>query len=195
MSEHWIINDAYFGKIKDVPISGEAIKHFINDVVYKHPNWTILLQNLSDIYVLVASFGAQTYLKDGEKSWKEIMKKHEYDILGKNGVFIVSYMMVKENNQNNHYIQLFDTIIRNNNLGRVMIQKYEREYDYNVKLVPQEIIKSSAQYWAKVLSLYYEDLDTGEEGIDKESIEEYIKDNELDSNDLRWKHLYDLCDK
>lgn len=30
--------------------------------------------------------------------------------------------------------------------------------------------------------------------MDEEDIEEYIKDNELDSNDLRWKHLYDLCD-
>ena len=182
MSKHWIINDSYFGKIKDLTFLGESIKHFINDVVYKHPNWDILLRNLSDIYVLVASFANQKLLKDGEKSWKEIMKKDEYDILEKNNNFVVSYMLVKEENQNTHYIELFDTIIRNNNLGRVMINKYERD-KYNVNLVPQYIIPSSAKYWGKVLGLY-----------NKEDIEEYIKYSELDSNDLRWKHLYDLCD-
>lgn len=144
MTEHYIINDAYFGKIKDLPIRVECIEHFISDVVCKNPNKNILLPNLSDIYVLVASFDAQSLLRDGEKSWKEIMKKNEYDIFEKNSHFIVSYMLVIEKNKNTHYIDLFDTIIRNNNLGRVMIEKYEREYQVN--LVPQEIIKSSAKY-------------------------------------------------
>ncbi len=51
MSEDWIINDAYFGKIKNVSISGEAVKQFINNVVYKQPNWDILLGNLLEIYM------------------------------------------------------------------------------------------------------------------------------------------------
>ena len=53
---------------------------------------------------------------------------------------------------------------------------------------------SSAEYWAKVLCFYYQDYDTGKKGIDKEDIEEYIKEYKLNSNDLSWKHLYDLCD-
>ena len=40
-----------------------------------HPNWDILLQNLSDIYVLVASFGAQRLLKDGEKKKYSLVYK------------------------------------------------------------------------------------------------------------------------
>ena len=83
------------------------------------------IENLSDIYILVASFDAQKLLRDGEKTWKEIMKKDGYDIFEKNRYFVVSYMIVKEKDQNNHYIELFDTI-RNNNLGRVMIEKYEK---------------------------------------------------------------------
>ena len=186
MSKDWIINDAYFGKIKDLPIMGETIKQFLDDVVYKHLNWSILLQNFSDIYVLVASFHAQRYCKDGEKTWGQIMKKEEYDILKKNEKFVVAYMMVKEKDKNNHYIELFDTIIRNNNLGCVMIEKYETKYEVN--LVPQKIIESSAKYWAKVLRLYDDNLD-----IYKNVIEEYIKDSELDLNDLDWEHLYNLC--
>ena len=132
MSKDWIINDAYFGKIKDLPIMGETIKQFLHYVVYQHHNWSILLQNLSDIYVLVASLGAQRLLKGNEKSWKEIMKKDEYDILEKNRYFVVAYMLVNEKHQNNHYIDLFDTIIRNNNLGCVMIEKYQEKYEYMV---------------------------------------------------------------
>ena len=193
MSKDWIINDAYFGKIKDLPIMGETIKQFLDDVVYKHPNWSILLQNLSDIHVLVASFDAQSCLKDGEKTWEQIMKKDEYDILEKNRYFVVAYMLVNEKHQNNHYIDLFDTIIRNNNLGCVMIENYEEKYGYMVNLVPQKIIQSSAKYWAKVLDFYCEDLDTGKKYIDKNLIEEYIELCELDSNDLDWEHLYNLC--
>jgi hypothetical protein len=50
MSKDWIINDAYFGKIKDVCISEQAINQFIKDVVYNHPNSYILLKILSDMY-------------------------------------------------------------------------------------------------------------------------------------------------
>ncbi len=193
MSKHWIINDAYFGKIKDLPVMGYAIKHFIDNVVYTHPNWDILLQNLSEIYVLIGSFDAQKYLKDGEKNWKEIMKKDEYDILKKNHNLVISYMLVKEENQYTHYIEIFDTIIRNNNLGRVMIDKYEKLNNYNVSLVPRQIIQSSAKYWGKMLHLYKEDINTGKLCMYTEDIEEYIKDHELNSNHLRWKHLYNLC--
>lgn len=150
------------------------------------------MKNLSDIYVLAASFDAQKLLTAGEKTWKKIMEENEYDILEKNRCFVVSYMTVIEKDKNNHYIYLFDTIIRNNNLGRVMIQKYKTKYQIN--LVPQEIILSSAEYWAKVLCFYYENYDTGKKGINKEKIEEYIKEYKLNSNDLSWNHLYDLCD-
>lgn len=112
------------------------------------------------------------------------MKKYEYDILEKNRSFVVAYMLVNEKYQKNHYIDLFDTIIRNNNLGCVMIEKYEKNYGYMVNLVPQTIIQSSAKYWAKMLDFYYEDLDTGKKYIDKNLIEEYIEVSELDLNDL-----------
>ena len=179
MSSHFIINDTYFGKIKEVPISGETIKHFIDDVLYKHPNWHILLKNLSDIYVLVASLSAQKLLKDSDITWKDIMKKQDYEILEKNNYFIIGYMLITEKNQNVHYIDLFDTIIRNYNLGYVMIQKYEKNYD--VVLVPQEIIHTSARYWAKIFDLN-----------DEKDIEEFIEAYELESNDLSWEYLYEL---
>lgn len=188
MTTEWIIKDADFGRIKDVYIDGDTIKQFIVDVVYKHPNWNILLQNLSDIYVLVASFGSQTYLKNGEKSWKEIMNNEQYDMLKKNSTLVIGYMLVKEKYENIHYIDLFDTVVRNNNLGFHMINKYEKERDYNVKLIPQEIIQTSAKYWAKMLHVM-DDVGI----VQKSLIDEFIEDTNINSKDISWEYLYELC--
>ena len=65
--DYKVIKGAGFRQIKDChQIKGETIKQFIDDVVYKHPCWmSILLQNLSDIYVLVANLYDECDLKDG----------------------------------------------------------------------------------------------------------------------------------
>lgn len=194
MSKHWIINDAYFGQIRDVGdgfMKTETIYQFIDYIRKKSLNPNILTRNLSDIYVLVASLGAQSFLRKDEKTWKDIMNKRQYAMLEKNGHFIVSYMLVSKKDQRNHYIERFDTFVRNHNLGYVMIEKYEKEYEVN--LVPQEIIQSSAEYWAKILGLLWADSSTGEKFIDCKYIEEYIKNYKLDENDLCWEHLYALC--
>jgi len=229
MSTEWVINDAIFAKIKDLPYSpGEAIKQFVDNVIYKHPNWQILLCNLSDIYVLQALFGSEQYVRKDEKGWKEIMciaeelqktlpktiaelqktlpkyinnqsiptdildiiaefipNYESYNMLKKNRSYIVGYMLVTEKDENCHYIELFDTIIRKNNIGLVMIEKYKEMHNYPT-LVPQIIVPDEAKYWAKVLNLPYP--------YQKNAIDEFIHDNDLDWNDLAWEHLYKLCD-
>lgn len=198
MTRDWIINDAYFSKIKDSPISGDALKHFIDTVINKHPNYTKLLKNLSDVYVLIGDYNAQCYLREDEKTWKEIMKEDDYKIIQKNRFFVLSYMLVSVKDNNNHFIELFGTVVRNNNLGVFMINKYENLYKVN--LVPQEIIPSSVKYWAKILYFYHgnKDGDDDDENdkeliISKEKIEEYIKFYNLNADDLSWRYLYELC--
>lgn len=188
-----MINDAYFGKIRDVPgVNSEVLTQFIENVVYKHPNCELLLRQLSDIYVLVASIDAQIYKREGEKTWKDIMNKEQYDILEKNRNFIISYMLITKKHQNIHYIDLFDTIIRKNNCGELMINKYET--NYKVTLIPQNIIQSSAKYWAKILNVILLDLDNDIEYVTKDLIDEFIKRTNLNPKELTWDHLYYLCE-
>jgi len=197
MSDHLIINDASFGQIKNSILNGEHIKQFIDDVIYKHPNWHILLKHLSDIYVLVASHSAQTLLRGDEKSWKDFMNEEQYKTLETNGKLVIAFMLVNEKHKDIHYIDLFDTVVRNNNFGRHIINRYEKDRDFlgcTVTLIPQEIIQSSAKYWAKVLDLYYDD-DGDKKRIDKECIDEFIKENNLNSDELKWKWLYNLCNE
>jgi len=190
MSAHWIINDSVFGKIKHLPIEGDTIKQFIDDVILKHPNWNILLKNLSDIYVWVAWFDSQKYLKQGEKSWKDIMTTEQYDVLSKNKEMVIAYMLVEEKNDRIHYIEFFDTVVRHHNLGALMRSKYEKEHDYKVNLIPKDIIPSSAKYWAKIFDFDVFDDESG--AIDKSGIDAFIEYNNIDRNDLSWDYLYDL---
>ena len=99
-------------------------------------------------------------------------------------------MLVEEKYENIHYIEYFDTIIRKNNFGRLMMRKYY-EYFESVELIPREIIESSAEYWVKVLDFYYED-DNDKKCIKKGEIDTYIKDLNLNPNDLSWQYLYNL---
>ena len=191
MTEERIIKEAWFQKIKDMNFLYEdTIKQFIKKVVYKHPNCLVLLKNFSDIYVLVASFSSQTLLKPGEKSWKEIMNKKQYDLLEKNGTLVIAYMLANEKYENIHYIDLFDTVVRNNNLGYHMINRYEKERDYKVRLIPQYIIITAAKYWAKILGLLDDRCI-----VQKNLIDEFIENNNIKPKDISWKHLYNFCGK
>ena len=187
MENNFVINDADFGKIKNLYLEEESIKQFIENVVYKHPNSRILLQNLSDIHVLVANIGSEKYLKNDEKSWKDIMNNEQYDILKKNNSLVIAYMLVIEKYENIHYIDLFDTVIRKNNLGFHIINKYKKIYDVN--LIPQDIIETSAKYWAKILD-FIDDKNIVRENL----IEEYIENFNIKDEDISWKYLYQLCD-
>ena len=83
---------------------------------------------------------------------------------------------------------MFDTVVRNSNLGYHMIDKYRKQRGY-VNLIPKEIIKTSAKYWAKILDV----LD--ERGIVQQKfIDEFIEDANIKAEDISWECLYDLCE-
>jgi len=120
-------------------------------------------------------------------------QKFEYKIdwiLEKNGDLVIAYMLVDERYENIHYIDLFDTVVRNNNLGYHMINKYEKERDYNVNLIPQNIILSSAKYWAKILPVID---DSGI--VRKNLIDDFMYNTNIKPQDIAWECLYYLCDK
>lgn len=193
MSSDRIINDCYFGQIKDCDINEETLKQFINDTIYTHPNCEYLLKNFSDIYVLIASASQNNLIKDSEKSWKEIMNTEQYNLLNMNNAFILGYMLInKKKHQHIHYIDIIDTIVRKNNLARVMMDKYYEYINHSAILIPKNIIRTSAKYWCKQLGLYYTN-EYDELKVDKEDIDDFIVEYKLVSKELSWEYLYELC--
>ena len=143
MVVEWVIRDSYFGRIRELPTFNTTIKQFVDDVIYNHPNFEILLKHLSDLYVLVASIASDDMIRDGEKSWRDLMKPEEYDVLKENNCMVVGYMMITEKDEKTHFIELFDTVVRGNNLGAFMMSKYEKIK--GVVPVPKEIIPTAAK--------------------------------------------------
>ena len=66
---------------------------------------------------------------------------------------IIGYMLVhsEEKQSNVHYIDLVDTVVRKNHLCAERIN--DIYIDYNVDIIPREIIVESAKYWAKMLDV------------------------------------------
>jgi len=186
MENQWIVKDAIVCKIKNSGLSFELLQEFIEDVIYKHPNNSILLKELSNIYVLVALKGSEVYLREGEKSWKDILTEHQYEKLKKHNKFILAYMLVEEIDDHYHFIEILDTIVPANNFARIMIQKYEYLNDYKVKLIPREIIDTSVYYWAKYLTF----ISKGE--IDKDEVLRFINDlPDTIKDQIKWNCLID----
>lgn len=120
------------------------------------------------------------------------MNTEQYNLLKKNDHFVVGYMLIKKKHPNIHYIDIIDTVVRKNNLARVMMDKYNECINYSAILIPQNIIRSAAKYWCKQLGLYvtnkYDELKVCNEDID-----DFIIEYKLVSNELSWEYLYELC--
>lgn len=190
---YYVINASSLVKIKDLTgilynIWCECCDEFINKIINKHPNKYELLQNLGHINVLVGYLSDEGVIQENEKSWKDILSTEQYKFIKEKRHFILGYMLVSEDDEDkkNHYIEYFDTIVRKFDIGRIMINKYEKEY--NINLVPREIIISSAKYWCKILWLLDDDGN-----IYKKDIDNYITDNNILYNKIKWEHLYNLC--
>ena len=142
----WVIEDAFLGKIKDLNtvIPEKALKHFITEVINKHKHSHYLLPQLSDIIVLVAFPGSETFIRDGEKYWKDILNEKQYADFQENGQLIIGWILVNEkySKKKIQYIDFMDTLVPKYNLAKFMIDKYC--YKNNVRLLSRRKIQSSA---------------------------------------------------
>jgi hypothetical protein len=176
----------YFGKFKDINWIGEGSIEFVNNVVLKHPNKCIMLQNLSNIYVLVAlqDFPSELLNHKQKKKWED----NNYRI-------VIGYIWIDEKhseykNINNddgniskHYIDFIDTRIRGLNLASYMMKQYENIH--NCCIFPKEIITTAKNYWKKYFKKEY-DLYTTED------YHRVVRDLNLYDNFIKWEELYYL---
>jgi hypothetical protein len=182
-----------FGKLSDLPITFKALDEFIKNYIYVHPKKSILLRNLSNLYILNINIISNSNKNITEEKWKQILTNEQYNSLINNNDLIIGYFLLTGNKSNNkiHYIELIDTRVPNNNFAKILINKYENLYLYYEDnehyirgyLVPLEINNSSTMYWKK----YFEN-NFLIKSIDE--LNEFIKDYNIDKNYIKWDHLY-----
>lgn len=188
MPNEWLIQDCYFGTIKEIrTIRAEAMLQFFDDVVRKHPNQRHLIQEFSNIHVLLASADAEKYVREGESTWADILTSEQCDMLERNRHLVIGFMLITQNCETGlDFIEYMDTMVRGHHLGRHMRTKYQNETHH--ELLPRIIIDTSVNYWAKEL-----DVINDEGKIERGLIELAIEPARNTNEDINWEELYMLC--
>ena len=84
-STDFIFNDASFetlGKIGN-GLPDETLKKFYRDHIAPHPNYSLLMSQMSHMYVLTACLGSEGLVEEGETKWQDIMPEKQYQFLKK----------------------------------------------------------------------------------------------------------------
>jgi hypothetical protein len=196
IEKEFIIKDMIFGKISDIRPSFEVVDEFIHEFLYKEQNKSILINDLSNLYILSAFLGSESCLNKTEMKWCDILNDTQNDILKKNGEYIIGYMLIDDSYDGNiHYIELINTRVRNHNFAKIMMNKYTDLYDNkyddshdNKYLVPKDIIYSSKNYWEKIFQdmfLVYTSRD----------LEEFIDEYKINKKIINYDYLCEVLDE
>ena len=175
-----------FGKVKDIFGDGgqrkDGLYEFLNNVVMK-PNINgfgngngKMLQDLSDIYVLVALPDFPFDKLPNHSIIKNLT------VLGY--IWLCPYIIKKEGCVACHFIDFVDSRISGLNIGKHMISEYEnREGEEFTYLFPAEIISEAAKYWKKYFQKEYHIEN-------KNDLTQMIAEYSLDEKYLRWEELF-----
>lgn len=147
---------------------------FMKIYIYESNQKKLILDNLQNLYVYVVNF---------DERFKNIIDNNSYKMLKKHNNYIIGFILV--NNKINNivqYINYIDTRIKKHNLAKYMIELYEKQY--NIILIPYDILETASRYWKKYFEEKYNILTLSELKMLKEKLE--IKDQ------LHWKFLMDL---
>jgi len=181
-----IIKDAYFGKLGDVSPHYDTTLEFIHEFIHNEPNKCFLLNELSNLYVIIATTNTMEY-NDHATKWNDILDDKQFNILKKNGEYIVGYMCINKfynKNKDVHYINLINTRVKNYNFAKIMMNKYTSMHNISY-VVPIEIIQSSCEYWKKIFFDMFDVKTLGE-------LEQFIDIMEIDKKIINYKYLHNL---
>jgi hypothetical protein len=163
----------------DCPIAIEAKRQFLNDVIFKHPQASMLLSCLSDIFVLTTSTHTQTETIQ----WKNILNKHQYKSLEQNKDLILGFVLIKKiKDESVDFVEVMGEIVPNWNIARTIMNHYIDIM--GIPLFPRIIDESNAKYWANLIDV-----------VQESEIDDIFDYFGIDPDNVSWGPLYQLCGK
>lgn len=182
--KEFIIDNTLFGKVESIGWTDASIKEFIIDEIFPHPNCSVLLPKLSNLYVLVA------IMTNEYSKWENIMNEKQYGLFRNNLRYVLGYMYITNTNDEPiHYIEFIDTRLRGYNLARYMIDQYEKYYVDNSDekllggiVIPREIVRGSVGYWKNYFSLWFYVCTYDE-------LSEFINEFNIDRKMIKWDEM------
>jgi hypothetical protein len=206
-----VTDNTKFMKIVDLPSEySDAMYEFIEKHIYFHPNKSSLICGLSNIWVFIAlkcsesryrgdhsvierenEFPYAVIKREEEIPWKQILKKKQYNLLMKNGAYIVGYMLMYKwftpDDRGYHLIDFIDTRVRGFNLASLIMKRYKEKEGYNA--FPHYIIYSSAGYWYKYFCKEYFPYCDADDYV---TINKFIEEYDINKKELQWQEIFNL---
>lgn len=69
-----------------------AKKQCINQCIFKHVN--VLLNKLSDVFILEGNLASESYCRNTEKKWNEMLNEEQLQILQKDSVIVLAMALI-----------------------------------------------------------------------------------------------------
>lgn len=126
-------------------------KEMLNRLL-KHPNVSIIVKNLTGVYVLIGRLVEQNFLRKGEEKWSDILTPEAYLQLQHDRFVIFGWILVtKCPGENKVYgIDLLESYVRGRRVGELLQYKVRRYLDATAVL-PIELSGEGYGYWKKML--------------------------------------------
>ena len=184
-----------FAKVKeiwnDIFHDKKGLNEFLKNVVMNdtmtdennHNGHSIMLPDLSDIYVLVSK-------EDFPFDQLEPTQKKSIDLSMAKKNFVLGYIWLcpwKVENEECvpiHFICFIDSRISGLNIARYMIDEYEGECEERY-LLPYEIDMGAKKYWKRYLMEVYDVKN-------KKNLQQMMKEIGVESHDVKWENLYEV---
>ena len=120
--------------------------------ILEHPNASVIVKNLTGVYVLVGRFDEQCLVRPREKKWSDMLTQQAYQKLQHDTFIILGWILVtKCPGENKVYgIDLLESYVRGENVGEMLIYRAERYLDAT-GVLPIDISGQGYGYWKKIL--------------------------------------------
>ena len=146
---------------------------FVENYIYESNEKKLLLDNLHNLFVYISPYN---------KLLKNIIIDDLFAFMKKNNGLIIGFILLSDHKKNNiQYIEYIDSRIKKYNIAYHMINIYETQY--NIILIPYDILESASNYWKKYFEKKYNI---------KSKDEYYIFLNKINiiENEIRWSFLF-----
>ena len=148
--EHFVVRDASFCPIRDLlPFGMTTITTFVTRTILRHPNCELLLQNLSDLYVLVGHYSSNALVRQNEQTWEKLLTEPDAVDMEKNGHLVIGWMFMEKSMPGGVWpIWFVDTLVPSLGLTNQMMFRIQK-LSSNQYVVPGEILPSATVYWVR----------------------------------------------
>jgi len=169
-----LIKDSYLIKFDSIhhTIFNVSVE-FVENYIFNSYEKKLLLDNLHNLFIYITPYN---------KLLKDIISVDLFTSLKKNNGLVIGFILLSNNKKNNiQYIEYIDSRIKKYNIAYHIINMYENQY--NVILIPYDILDSASNYWKTYFEKKYNIKS-------KEDCDIFLNKMKINESEVRWSFYF-----